>query len=115
KLSNSQQVTSGSSKETSKHLARLWAFDEVTNLLRVGDSKNSDAARELASSYQIVTPLTGAVVLETREQYQRAGLEPVKSGSVPTIPEPEEWLLMLTALLILFWILFRRRFACGTV
>jgi hypothetical protein len=68
---------------------------------------------KLASSYQLVTPLTGAVVLETQEQYQRAGLEPVKSGTVPTIPEPEEWLLMLSALLVISWILFRRRSACG--
>ncbi len=112
KLPSLPQMTSNNSKETSKHLARLWASGEVMNLLRAGDGQSSEAAMKLASGYQLVTPLTGAVVLETREQYQRAGLEPVKSGSVPTIPEPEEWLLMLTALLILSWILFRRRFAC---
>ena len=108
-------MTSGNSKETSKHLARLWAFDEVANLLRLGEDKSSDAAMKLASSYQIVTPLTGAVVLETQEQYQRAGLAPVSPGTVPTIPEPEEWLLMLSALLVLSWILLRRRFACRAV
>jgi hypothetical protein len=110
-----RQITSGNSKETSKHLARLWAFDEVANLLRLGDDKSSEAAMKLASSYQIVTPLTGAVVLETQEQYQRAGLAPVSPGTVPTIPEPEEWLLMLSALLVLSWILLRRRFACRAV
>jgi len=115
KLPGAPQAMSGASKETSKHLARLWAFDEVANLLRLGDAKSSDAAMKLASNYQIVTPLTGAVVLETQEQYRRAGLEPVKPGTVPTIPEPEEWLLMLSALLILSWILFRRRFACRAV
>jgi hypothetical protein len=93
----------------------LWASDEVTKLLRIGDDKNSDAATKLAASYQIVTPITGAVALETQEQYQRAGLEPVKSGTVPTIPEPEEWLLMLSALAVLSWILFRRRFACRSL
>jgi hypothetical protein len=110
-----QQSPPSDSKETSKHLARLWASDEVVNLLRLGDDKSSDAATKLAASYQLVTPLTGAVVLETQEQYQRAGLEPVKSGTVPTIPEPEEWLLMLSALAVLSWILFRRRFACRGV
>jgi len=115
KLPGARQATSSESKETSKHLARLWAFDEVANLLRLGDTKSSDAAMKLASSYQIVTPLTGAVVLETQEQYRRAGLEPVSPGTVPTIPEPEEWLLMLSALLILSWIIFRRRFACRAV
>jgi hypothetical protein len=93
----------------------LWASDEVINLMRRGDDKSSDAAMKLAARYQLVTPLTGAVVLETQEQYQRAGLEPVKSGTVPTIPEPEEWLLMLSALVVIFWILFRRRFACQGV
>jgi hypothetical protein len=93
----------------------LWAFDEVTNLLRLGDGRSSDTAMKLASSYQLVTPLTGAVVLETQEQYQRAGLEPVNPGTVPTIPEPEEWLLMLSALLVLSWILIRRRFSCRAV
>jgi len=115
KLSSPNQALPANAKETSRHLARLWAFDEVTNLLARGGDKDSEAAVKLASSYQLVTPLTGAVVLETQDQYQRAGLEPVKSGTVPTIPEPEEWLLMLSAFLVLFWILFRRRFACGTV
>jgi len=115
KLPGVRQAAPNTAKETSKHLARLWAFDEVTNLLRLGDDESSDAAMKLASSYQIVTPLTGAVVLETQEQYRRAGLEPVNSGAVPTIPEPEEWLLMLSALLVIFWILFRRRSACRAV
>src|SRR5262245_29011623 len=113
KLAGARQAPSSNSKETSKHLARLWASGEVAKLLLLGDNKSSDAAMKLASSYQLVTPLTGAVVLETQEQYRQAGLEPVKSGTVPTIPEPEEWLLMLAALLVLSWILFRRRFACG--
>jgi hypothetical protein len=115
KFAGAQPAPPNNSKETSKHLARLWASDEVINLMRRGNDKSSDAAMKLAASYQIVTPLTGAVVLETQEQYQRAGLEPVKSGTVPTIPEPEEWLLMLSALVVLFWILFRRRFACQGV
>jgi vault protein inter-alpha-trypsin-like protein len=115
KIAGARQVISSDSKETSKHLARLWAVDEVTNLMRLGDDKSSSAAMNLAARYQIVTPLTGAVVLETQEQYQQAGLEPVKPGTVPTIPEPEEWLLMLSALLVLSWILIRRRFACRTV
>jgi len=115
RLTAKQQALPANAKETSKHLARLWAFDEVTNLLARGGDKDSDAAVKLASGYQLVTPLTGAVVLETQEQYSRAGLEPVKPGTTPTIPEPEEWLLMLTVLLILTWMFFRRRFACGGI
>jgi Vault protein inter-alpha-trypsin domain len=115
KLPGGRQATSSNSKETSKHLARLWASGEVTDLLLLGDNKSHDAAVKLAASYQLVTPLTGAVVLETQEQYRQAGLAPVSPGTVPTIPEPEEWLLMLSALLVLSWILIRRRFACRAV
>ncbi|MGH9800782.1 MAG: PEP-CTERM sorting domain-containing protein, partial [Blastocatellia bacterium] len=68
-------------------------------------------AVKLAAAYQLVTPVSGAVVLETAEQYQRAGLEPVPPNSVPTIPEPEEWLLMFVALAVLLWMTCRRRFA----
>ncbi len=57
----------------------------------------------LASRYQLVTPVSGAVVLETQQDYAAAGLEPVAPGSVPTIPEPETWALMIVALLALLW------------
>jgi len=60
----------------------------------------------MATAYQLVTPVSGAVVLETKEQYEAAGLEPVKPGSVPTIPEPETWAMIIVALLIL---VLRRR------
>jgi hypothetical protein len=94
-------------KETSAHLARLWAFSEVTRL--AGIPSSSDQATQLAATYQLVTPLTGAVVLETAAQYERAGLEPVKAGATPTVPEPEEWALMITVTLVLLWMWYQRR------
>jgi hypothetical protein len=94
-------------KETSAHLARLWAFSEVTRL--AGIPSSSEQARQLAATYQLVTPLTGAVVLETAAQYERAGLEPVKAGATPTVPEPEEWALMITVTLVLLWMWYQRR------
>ncbi len=98
-------------QETSSHLARLWAFDETRRLLATKDSEKLDQAVKLAASYQLVTPATGAVVLETAEQYERAGLQPVPPNSVPTIPEPEEWLLMIVAMSVLSWLTLRRRFS----
>jgi hypothetical protein len=47
-------------------------------------------------------------VLETQQQYDAAGLQPVPEGTVPTIPEPEEWALMLVALGVLLY-MYRRR------
>lgn len=95
-------------QETSSHLARLWAFDETHRLIA---DKDINGAIKLAASYQLVTPVSGAIVLETAEQYQRAGLEPVPTNTVPTIPEPEEWALMFVALAVLLWMTCRRRFA----
>jgi hypothetical protein len=97
------------SEETSSHLARLWAFDEVNRLLASDTTDSRSQAVRLASNYQLVTTVTGAVVLETKEQYDRAGLKPVEPGTVPTIPEPEEWLMMIVVATILIWTLFRRR------
>jgi hypothetical protein len=71
--------------EGSKHIARLWAFEEVKRLLA---ARQTEAAIELAGRYQLVTPVSGAVVLETREQFQRAGLQPVDATTVPVVPEP---------------------------
>jgi hypothetical protein len=84
--------------ETSSHIARLWAADEVNRLL---SARKTEAATVLAARYQLVTPVSGAVVLETAQQYQQAGLEPVPPQSVPTVPEPSVTALFLLAAAIL--------------
>lgn len=94
--------------KTSGHLARLWAADQLGRLLEQGGS-GRQAATDLALRYHLVTPVSGAVVLETSQQYDEAGLRPVEKGSVPTIPEPDEWMLIATVLGLLAWLLLRRR------
>lgn len=89
---------------TSPHLTRLWAAAQVNAMGK--DEKQRAAAVSMATTYQLVTPVSGAVVLETQAQYDEAGLEPVKPGSVPTIPEPETWAMIIVALLVL---VLRRR------
>lgn len=94
----------------SDHVTRLWARDEVTRLTEADQSSSSiDAAVKLASMYQLVTTVTGAVVLENQQQYSQAGLEPVDANSVPSVPEPEEWLLLFVSLGVLMWVVYRRR------
>jgi hypothetical protein len=94
-------------KQASKHLIRLWANDEVTRLLAA--EKDEKKAIELAVKYQLVTPVTGAVVLETQQQYDQFGLKPVDKNSVPTIPEPETYLLMAVVLGVLLWLTALRK------
>ena len=93
--------------ETSQHLIRLWANDEVSRILE--QEHNEPKAVELAQKYRLVTPVTGAVVLETQEQYDRFGLKPVDKATVPTIPEPETYLLIAVILGVLVWLIANRK------
>ncbi len=85
----------------------MWALSQV-DLLRQGSSDDVASATTLATRYQLVTPVSGAVVLETALEYDAAGLEPVDAASVPTVPEPEVWALMLVAAAMLLWMARRR-------
>ena len=97
-----------SAKETSDHLVRLWARDEV---LKLGKPKLKEAIR-MATDYQIVTHVSGAVVLETQEQYKNGGLEAADPAKVPTIPEPETWLLLAVVLALCLWQYRTRKVTC---
>ena len=61
----------------------------------------------LAGRYHLVTPVSGAVVLESQAQYDEAGLTPADGSQVPTVPEPGTWALILSLSLAL--LLARRR------
>jgi hypothetical protein len=87
--------------KTSSNLTRLWAAGQVQ--ARAAAPGQRGAAVTLANRYQLVTSVSGAVVLETQQDVLAAGLEPVEAGSVPTIPEPETWALLVVALLALLW------------
>jgi vault protein inter-alpha-trypsin-like protein len=79
------------------HLVRIWVAED----LRDSNGKSLEDDTRKAIDFRLVTPLTGAVVLESEEQYEEAGLEP-GDGTVPTVPEPEVWLLLLVVAAVLF-------------
>jgi hypothetical protein len=93
----------------SDHIARLWANHRTLELLRTNPNANRVAAAALASRYQLVTPVTGAVVLETKQQYDESRLTPASPASVPTVPEPHEWMLILIVCAFLGWLVLRNR------
>lgn len=105
----SQINDSTATKETSAPLAKLWANDEIERLIHAKESSGVEDAVKIAMLYQLVTPVSGAVVLETQEQYKRAGLQPVDAGTVPTIPEPEILLLIAIVAAIFLWMLYSQQ------
>jgi hypothetical protein len=93
-------------KETSRHLARIAANERVFELMRAGEHED---AVELASTYQIVTPVSAAIVLETQTQYDEFGLEKSNGEGVPSIPEPHEWALIIIAVALLGGAMLRKQ------
>jgi hypothetical protein len=96
-------------KKVWDQLARSWAVASVEDPA----SPLTDAARaELAATYQMVTPFSGAVVLETQQQYDEHGLTPADGDAtpkIPNVPEPSSGILIL--LTITAAMLRRRRAA----
>lgn len=82
------------------HLERLYALDCIQADLIDGDSDVSEALA-LALKHHLVTPVSGAVVLETQAQYNAADLKPVDSTDVPNVPEPGSLMLIIFAALLL--------------
>jgi hypothetical protein len=74
-----------------------------------GDAKARDQAVALAAAYRLVTPVSGAVVLETRADYVANGLTPPDAAAVPTIPEPATWALLLLVLSFVAWLAWSGR------
>ncbi|MHB9008540.1 MAG: VIT domain-containing protein, partial [Limisphaerales bacterium] len=93
-------------EKASSHVERLWALEEVA---RLRAARNVDEAILVAGTHQLVTPVSGAVVLETAAQYARHGLTPVSPTTVPSIPEPATWALMLGGLAALLFSRWRFR------
>ena len=104
-LNSDPELANG--KKVWDQLARWWATEQVRTAARQQSAGEKSVA--FAAKYQLVTAFSGAVVLETAEQYKQHGLEPVDSSTtpeVPATPEPGTWLLMLISA---FYALTRRR------
>ncbi len=55
-------------------MSPLWANQEIGKLRSLGATDKSKDAVEIAKEYRVVTPVSGAVVLETDKDYKRFGL-----------------------------------------
>ena len=91
----------------SGHVARLAANDAVLAMVMRDPVRAREEAARIAAAHQLVTPVSGAVVLETAQQYVDSGLKQATTaaGKVPTVPEPHEWALIGLSLSALAWLL----------
>ncbi len=104
-------IAEGQGVKSTDHLARLWAHSTILTEL---NARNHSRATELALRHQLVTPVSGAVVLESARQYKEAGLqqgaaEASPSMSVPSVPEPETWALLCIVLAVVVAAVLHRR------
>ena len=84
-------------RKGSDHVVRLHVLDEVRMAMA---TRQFTEAGKLAARYQLVTPASGAVVLENRQQYEQTGLTPVDPSTVPLVPEPEVVLLLVVGIAV---------------
>lgn len=59
-------------QDAAARLSTLWAAKEASRRFKEG---RGDIAEDLAATYRIITPVSGAVVLESEYDYQRNGLD----------------------------------------
>ncbi|MEN6309138.1 MAG: VIT domain-containing protein [Anaerohalosphaeraceae bacterium] len=87
--------------QVTSHMIRLWAKDQVDKLIRGIGTAKRDNAQTIACRYQLVTPVSGAVVLQNRQQYAQNNLQPVDPETVPVVPEPTTLLLLAGGAILL--------------
>jgi hypothetical protein len=94
--------------ETSDHLAQLWANDEVARILGARDESLKEAATLLALRYKLVTPTSGAVIMDTLKQIDRGDLEPMRSYTFSDFGEADFGGLLFLAFLFFVWIIYAK-------
>lgn len=92
----------------SPQLVRLWAARELAS---AGDRRDATRTHDVALAHRlnIVTPVSGAVVLETDRDYRANDLSLPDPDAVPTVPEPETWALLILTAVAGAWMLRQRR------
>ncbi|MBA9077516.1 XrtN system VIT domain-containing protein [Rufibacter quisquiliarum] len=95
------------------HLMRLFAYNHL--LQQIGgryfqkDFLEESLINEAAQA-NVVSPLSSLVVLETKQDYERFGIEESKNSlgnasvaSAGAVPEPHEWLLIFLVVAVVAW------------
>jgi hypothetical protein len=94
-------------EETSDHLARLWANDEVARILSSRDSSLREAATMLSLRYQLVTPASGAVIREDTPRASYIGdLKPKEATTFTLVQVTDFGSLLFLGLIFFVWLVY---------
>lgn len=91
--------------KTSNELAQLWANDEVARILGARDESLKEAATILALRYKLVTPTSGAVILDPPKQLDSSDLEPLRAYATNEIAEPDLGGLFFLVFVFFVWLI----------
>ena len=109
-IENRVEGHSNGSDNAPDHLARLFAYNNIMRQLGANffnnDFVNERLVDEAAAAY-VVSPVSSLVVLETKEDYERFGIQDKENSlhnasknSSGAVPEPHEWALIVVFLLL---------------
>jgi hypothetical protein len=99
--------------KTSELLAKLWANDEVVQLLNARDESVNTIAGKLATRYQIVTSVSDAAVRDSTYESPTVDTAPIKHPTITSASTEVETLLLGAVLFTLALIVMRPRQAGG--
>ena len=109
---------SGKTSGAPDHLKRLFAYNSVLRDLGKDYFNLKSLEGELiqrAEEAHVVTPVSSLIVLETQQDYDRFDIKKSKNSlqnasfdNSGSVPEPEEWLLILLVFSLVVYFYFKR-------
>lgn len=115
-----RKVAGNITQNAPDHLLRLFAYNDIMKKAGANFFNTSYVQPDLiaeADKAYIVTPLSSLIVLETRKDYERFGIEESKNSlknasmkSSGAVPEPHEWMLILLGSCIVIYTIYSKKF-----
>jgi XrtN system VIT domain protein len=103
------------------HLMRLFTYNDIVKDINKNYFRKdfiNESLIEKARKAYVVSPVSSLIVLETQQDYERFGIKDSENSlknasrkSSGAVPEPHEWCLIIVALSLIAWLVFRNRFS----
>ncbi len=112
-------------RQASDRLVRLFLYQKVIEKYGrtcFSPKKNLDSSvSDMAARAHVVTPVSSLIVLETDKDYERFEIDEATDSlgnasleNAGAVPEPHEWALIISGLIMLLWVM-RRKVNLGSI